>query len=66
MATCEGKNVMSDKEKAKISQEEVGTTQAAKDEEDNNEDAIDLVAEGADVSAKDLTARRRTKLTGLL
>lgn len=52
MATCEGKNVTGDKEKAEISQE-VGT-QAAKDEEDNNEDAIDLVAEGADVSAKDL------------
>src|SRR5271155_5575283 len=65
MATCEGKNVTGDKEKAEISQEEVGT-QAAKDEEDNNEDAIDLVAEGADVSAKDLTARRRTKLTALL
>lgn len=52
MTTCEGKNVTGDKEKAEISQE-VGT-QAAKDEEDNNEDAIDLVAEGADVSAKDL------------
>lgn len=49
-ATCEGKNVTGDKEKAKISQE-VGTTQAAKDEEDDNEDAIDLVAEGADLSA---------------
>ena len=58
MATCDGKNVTGDKEKAKISQGEVGTTQAAKDE-DNNEDAIDLVAEGADVSSKDLTARRR-------
>ena|SRR5271156_3410505 len=65
MATCEGKNVTGDKEKVKISQEEAGTTQAAKDE-DNNEDAIDLVAEGADVSAKGLTARRRAKLTGLL
>jgi NACalpha-BTF3-like transcription factor len=66
MAICEGKNVTGDKEKAKISQEEVGTTQAVKDEEGNNEDAIELVAEDADVSAKDLTAKRRMKLTGLL
>ena len=66
MATCRGKNVTGDKEKAKVSQEEVRTTQAVKYEEDNNGHTIDLVAEGADVSAKDLTTRQRTKLTGLL
>lgn len=63
MAACEGKNVTGDKGEAKISQDEVEIAQAAKDDENNNEDAIDLVAEGADVSAKGLTARRRTKLT---
>jgi hypothetical protein len=66
MATCEGKNVTGDKEKAEISQEEVRTTHAAKGGEGNNENATDLVTEVADVSAKDLTAKRRTKLTGLL
>jgi hypothetical protein len=66
MATCEGKNVTGDKEKAKVSQGEVGTAQAAKGEEDNYEDTIDLVAGGADVSAKDPTPGQRTKLTGLL
>jgi hypothetical protein len=65
MAVCEGKNVTGDKGKAKISHE-VETGQAAKDDEDNNEDTIDSVAEGGDVSPKDLTARRRRKLTCLL
>jgi len=51
MTTCEGKNITDDKGKAKISQE-IGTAQAAKDDEDNNEDTIDSVTEGGDVSPK--------------
>lgn len=52
MAACEGKNITGDKGEAKISQDEVEIAQAAKDDENNNDDAIGLVAEGADVSAK--------------
>jgi MYND finger len=63
MATCEGKNGTGDKRRAKVSQDKAKVAQAAKDDKDNNEDAIDLVAEGADVGAKGLTVRRMTKLT---
>ena len=63
MAACKGKNGTGDKGRAKVSQDEAKVAQAAKDDKDNNEDTIDLVAEGADVGAKGLTVRRMTKLT---
>jgi hypothetical protein len=52
-----GNNTAGDKGRAKVSRDEAKMAQAAKDDEENNEDAIDLVAEGANVGAKGLTAR---------
>lgn len=63
MAACEGKNGTGDKRRAKVSQDTAKVAQAAKDDKDNNEGAIDLVAEGADVGTKGLTVRWMTKLT---
>ena len=52
MTACEGKNVTGDKGRAKVSRDEAEIARAVKYDEDNNENAIDLVTESTDVSAK--------------